>query len=321
MIRAATAGLAGSLLLTALHASGAAASCVDACPRTLLAQADPASSAPASPGSSAGGSGTAAQPSPVSPAPSAVAPTGAPPPTAAAPPPPQPNTAAAPVTTGVAPPPLGAVRNNPRSAVSVPGGLNPQYYGGTLSSPGRAQGGLQPAYGSTQRNIGLSDTDNAQPIGGASPYGGTQSTIGTPQFSNAPTYGRPVTAGTTGASTQRSLTGTTLPGNPNNYGQAPLGSSPNTRDQVGNYGGGAGYTAQGVYTGTAGQSIGYGQPYALSGRLVGGTASSLPDATTPLRPYVPPIGGRGAGPINSGYGIPNGSRATTMDARGIQRGY
>lgn len=318
MIRFATASLAGSLFALVLPSGGAGAaspSVEAAPPGQLLAQAAAPAGETSPPASVAAGPGNSTS---VPPAPPVAAPGAGPTPPAAAPAanPPPPAAAAAPALNG--PAPLGAVRNNSGSSVATPTGIDPQYYGGTLSSPGRPQGGLQPAYGGTQRNNGLSDADNAHPLGGMSPYGGTQSTLGTPQFSGGTIYGRP--QGTASTAPSRSLTGTTLPGNPNNYGQAPLGSRPITRDQVSNFGGTAGYTASGVYTGTAGQSIGYGQPYALSGRPVGGTASSLPDATAPLRPYVPLNTGRSGGPTNSGYGIPNGSRATTMDARGIQRG-
>lgn len=210
---------------------------------------------------------------------------------------------------------------NTTGAVGTPtGGADGQFFGGTLSSPGHPQGSLQPAYGGTQRNSSLSGLDNAQPVGGMSPYGGTQSTIGTPQFSAGTLYGRPQSGISAGQQTStRSLTGTTLPGNTGNYGRAPLGSTPITRDQVGAYGGTSGYNAQGVYTGVAGQTVGYGQPYAPNGRPTGGLLSTGADATGPLRPYIPLDTGRVGGRTNSGYGIPNGSRSTTMDARGIQR--
>lgn len=248
-------------------------------------------------------------PAPQPPAPQSPAPQAPPSPPATA----SPGPGQAP--NGTVAPRLGTLRNGTTGTL---GGIDPQYYGGTQSSPGRPQGGLQPAYGSTQRNTGLSDDDNAHPLLGASPYGGTQSTLGTPQFSNTPLYGTTSPGVNTPAQT-RSLTGTTLPGNTANNTRAPLGGAPLTRDQIGNYGGRAGYNAQGVYTGVAGQSVGYGQPYASSGRPVGGLLSTGVDATGPLRPYIPLDAGRASGPTNSGYGIPNGSRATTMDARGIQR--
>ncbi|MDX7950606.1 hypothetical protein P7D22_05365 [Lichenihabitans sp. Uapishka_5] len=226
-----------------------------------------------------------------------------------------------------APPPSvlgGTTRNN---AGALPSLAQPYGAGGPAPSTGIGTGGLQtgaaPIYGGTTRDPGslqgnLSPSGMPMPIGG--PINGTANAYETPPGS---AYGG-AGIGTGRDSLGRSGSGSTLPpqGSTATTNLQPLGGVPTTRDQLGTTGGFGGYNQQGVYNGTALQTGGNGygpaSSYATVGRPTGGLLSTNVDATGPLRPYIP----LNTGPIghpNSGYGIPNGSRPSHIDGRGIQR--
>lgn len=256
------------------------------------------------PGASPGALGAPAAPGSGEPAPAA--------PTAAAPP--------------SLPPaiPGGTSRNN---AAALPSLARPDAGGLGSGSPTVSYGGPQtaapPIYGSTTRDPG-SVTGNLSATGVPLPIGGPINGTGNAYDNASASVGG---AGGFGASRDgagRTGTGNTLPplGSTATTNLQPLGGRPITRDQLGTTGGIGGYSQQGVYNGTAVQpgSNGYGpaSTYATVGRPTGGLLSTNVDATGPLRPYIP----LNAGPIgrpNSGYGIPNGSRPSHIDGRGIQR--
>lgn len=230
------------------------------------------------------------------------------------------GTAPPPATSAAVPPqvpaPTGATRNG---NAALPTLLQPnpgsQSSSGTSITYGGPQVDVQPIYGSPLRDTGAGS-------GGAPIYNSAPGTPGGPISGTANAYYPTLPNGSAapgqGTSAGR---GNQNGANATSYTRQPLGGVPFTRDQTGTYGGRAGYDAQGVYNGTAvqgGNGYGYGSPYATSGRPTGGLLSTNVDATGPLRPYIPLNTGPSGRP-NSGYGIPNGSRSTHMDSRGIQR--
>ena len=179
---------------------------------------------------------------------------------------------------------------------------------------GGPQVDAQPIYGSTLR-------DNGAGNAGVPIYSNAPSTLGGPINGTANPYYSTLPNGVGSPGQTTSTSRNTQAPNGNAYAtQQPLGARPYTRDQGGTFGGTAsGYDAQGTYNGTAAQTgVGYGSPYAGNGRPSGGLLSTGVDATGPLRPYVP-LNNSPIGRPNSGYGIPNGARATHMDGRGVQR--
>lgn len=213
-------------------------------------------------------------------------------------------------------PTTGALRNGSASLPTIPGPNGSVQQPGSPSTVtyGGPQPDLQPVYGSPMRDAGTGR--NGTPVynnGPAMPGGPVNGTAN----AYAPT--QPYGSARPGTASQASRGGTS-DGN-STYNLKPLGGVPTTRDQFGTYGGRAGYNASGVYNGTASQAgtgYGYGSPYAPIGRPQGGLLSTNVDGTGPLRPYVP-LNNSPQGRPNSGYGIPNGSRASHIDGRGIQR--
>ncbi|MCW6508450.1 hypothetical protein [Lichenifustis flavocetrariae] len=207
-----------------------------------------------------------------------------------------------------------------------PSGALPTY-GSTSPLDGSPQSdGIQPSTG-TQRNPTNPMMGDTPAYGGQQVYGGTQSTLGTPQLSGTQSYGGTQAYGGTqpyggpqpyggtqpnaGTQTGISQGGGTI------YTRQPLGASPTTRDLTGTYGGSNGFDARGVYTGTAAQPLSYGQLYATPRSVNNNLLGNGLDARSITRPFIPL--GTGPGRPNSGYGIPNGSKPTYMDARGVQR--
>lgn len=205
---------------------------------------------------------------------------------------------------------------------------------GAAALPTLAQPGTGPS-GSLDSSITYGGPQvDTQPVYGSPLRSNGAGNGGTPTYSSAPgTLGGPIN-GTANSYFATLPNGATAPGQPITNGRGtriqdattsstrqPLGGAPYTRDQTGTFGGRGGYTAQGVYNGTAAQTgdgYGYGSTFATTGRPTGGLLGTGVDATGPLRPYIPQNTGI-IGRPNSGYGVPNGSRSTHMDGRGIQR--
>ncbi len=213
---------------------------------------------------------------------------------------------------GLSPPPVTSTMRNGSNSLPTMAQPNSGIQGTTTTSVtfGGPQTSVEPVYGSTLRDSGAGNGgvpvySSMSPSGG--PINGTANayTATMPNGSGLPAQG--------GSASREAPDGSSF------YTQQPLGAAPNTRDQVGTFGGRAGYSAQGIYNGTASQpGNGYGSAYAPSGRPTGGLLSTNVDATGPLRPYIP-LNNSPTGRPNSGYGVPNGSRPTYMDGRGIQR--